>query len=415
MDLFLDWLSGDGKLLISARIIRTFSYGFLSVILAIYLNLLGFDGFLIGIVLSATLANSVIFNLFSSFFADRIGRKKVLIIYASLMAVSGSVFLLTENYVALIMSAFIGTINVTGSETGAFLSIEQAILPQTVKNVRKRNTLFAVYNMVGTLAMSAGILISALPQLLQIFGWTQMNSFKPLFAIYVLAGIVVMIIYFFLTKDIEVSKSIGQISFSSNLSPKSKQIILKMSSLFALDSFAGGFVIQSIVSFWFFTKFGIDLGTISIIFSVAGVFTAISFLFAARLADKIGLINTMVFTHIPSNVLLVLLAFAPSLPLAMGLYLARMGLSQMDVPTRQAYIVAVVNENERVAAAGVTNTSRNIAQAISPSITGIIIQSFWFSAPFVIGGLLKIAYDLGVFINFGKIKPENENSVDEKR
>ena len=406
--MFLDWLSGDGKLLISARIVRTFSYGFLSVILAIYLNLLGFDEFLIGIVLSATLANSVIFNLFSSFFADKIGRKKVLIIYASLMSVSGTVFLFTENYVALIVAAFIGTINVTGSETGAFLSIEQAILPQTVKTVGKRNTIFAVYNMVGTFAMAGGILVSALPQLLQSVGWDKMNSFKPLFAIYVLAGVSVMIIYFFLTKGIEVSKSTNQAPFSSNLSPKSKEIVLKLSSLFALDSFAGGFVIQSIVSFWFFTKFGIDLNTISIIFSVAGVLTAVSFLFAARLADKIGLINTMVFTHIPSNVLLVLLAFAPSLPLAMGLYLARMGLSQMDVPTRQAYIVAVVNENERTAAAGVTNTSRNIAQAISPSITGLIIQSLWISAPFVIGGLLKIAYDLGIFANFRKIKPVDD-------
>lgn len=405
--MLLDWLSADGKLLISARMVRTFSYGFLSVILAIYLNFLGFDELLIGIVLSVTLANSVIFNLFSSFFADRIGRKKVLIIYASLMSVSGTVFLFTENYVALIVAAFIGTINVTGSETGAFLSIEQAILPQTVKTVGKRNTIFAVYNLVGTLAMAGGILVSALPQLLQNLGWEKLDSFKPLFVIYVLAGVSVMVIYLFLSKDIEVSKS-SQTSISSNLSPRSKQIILKLSSLFALDSFAGGFVIQSIISFWFFTKFGIDLNTISIIFSVAGVFTAVSFLFAARLADRIGLINTMVFTHIPSNVLLVLLAFAPSLPLAMGLYLARMGLSQMDVPTRQAYIVAVVNENERTVAAGVTNTSRNIAQAISPSITGVIIQSFWISAPFVIGGLLKIAYDIGVFTSFRKVKPQNE-------
>lgn len=409
--MFLDWLSRDGKLLVSARIVRTFSYGFLSVILAIYLNLIGFDEFLIGIILSATLANSVIFNLFSSFFADRIGRKKVLIIYASLMSVSGSVFLLTENYVGLIVAAFIGTINVTGSETGAFLSIEQAILPQTVKNIKKRNTSFALYNMVGTFAMAGGILVSALPQVLQQdFGWEQMDSFKPLFFIYVLAGISVMVIYFFLTRDIEVSKSSVNQSISSNLSPKSKEIVLKLSSLFALDSFAGGFVIQSIVSFWFFTKFGVDLGTISLIFSVAGVLTAVSFLFAAKLADSIGLINTMVFTHIPSNVLLVLLAFAPSLPIAMGLYLARMGLSQMDVPTRQAYIVAVVNENERTAAAGVTNTSRNIAQAISPTITGAIIQSLWFSAPFVIGGLLKIAYDLGIFASFRKIKPKDEDS-----
>lgn len=407
----LDWLTKDGKLLIAARIVRTFSYGFLSVILAIYLNLVGFNEILIGFILSATLANSVIFNLFSSFFADRIGRKKVLIIYAALMSISGGIFLITENYVGLILAAFIGTINVTGSETGAFLSLEQAILPQTVKTIKKRNTIFALYNMGGTLAMSFGILLVALPQILEEnLGYMKIDSFKPLFFLYIIAGISVMIIYFFLSKEIETSKTdnAARVLFSSNLSSKSKKIIFKLSSLFALDSFAGGFVIQSVVSFWFFTKFGVDLTTISLIFSVAGVLTAVSFLFAARLADRIGLINTMVFTHIPSNILLILVAVAPTFPIAMILYLARMSLSQMDVPTRQSYIVAVVKENERTVAAGITNTSRNIAQAISPSITGAIIHSLWLSAPFVIGGLLKIAYDLGVFVNFRKVKPSDE-------
>jgi MFS family permease len=407
--LILNWLTKDGKLIISARIIRTFSYGFLSMILAIYLSLIGFDELLIGFILSATLANSIIFNLFSSFFADRIGRKKVLIIYASLMAVSGCVFFITENYFALIIAAFIGTINVTGSETGAFLSLEQAILPQTVKNIKKRNTIFALYNIIGTLAMAGGILLSSLPQIIQEhFGFSTIDSFKPLFLIYILAGITVVIIYFFFSKEIEVKKTLDSKTFSSNLSPKSKQIILKMSSLFALDSFAGGFVIQSIVAFWFFTKFGVDLTTLSIIFSVAGVFTAISFFFAAKIADQIGLIKTMVFTHIPSNILLVLVAIAPTFHIALVLYLARMSLSQMDVPTRQAYIVAVVEENERTAAAGITNTSRNIAQSIGPSITGAIIHSLWFSAPFVIGGLLKIIYDVGIYAHFRKIKPSHE-------
>ena len=407
--MILDWLTKDGKLLISARIVRTFSYGFLSMILAIYLHLIGFDELLIGFILSATLVNSIIFNLFSSFFADRIGRKKVLIIYASLMAISGCVFLLTENYFALIIAAFIGTINVTGSETGAFLSLEQAILPQTVKNIKKGNIVFALYNIIGTLAMAGGILLSSLPQVMQEnFGFSTIDSFKPLFLIYILAGITVTLIYFFFSKEIEVKKTLDSKTFSSNLSPKSKQIVLKMSSLFALDSFAGGFVIQSIVAFWFFTKFGVDLTTLSIIFSVAGVLTAISFFFAAKIADKIGLINTMVFTHIPSNIILILVAIAPTFHIALVLYLARMSLSQMDVPTRQAYIVVVVEENERTAAAGITNTSRNIAQSISPSITGAIIHSLWFSAPFVIGGLLKIIYDVGIYANFRKIKPSHE-------
>ena len=405
----LNWLTNDGKLLLTARMVRAFSYGFLSIILAIYLKQIGFADILIGAILSITLLNSVFFTLFASFYADRFGRKKILVSYAVLMAVAGIIFLLTDNYVALIIAALIGTINVTGSETGAFLSLEQAILPQTVKKIQKRNTLFAFYNMGGTFTMSTGILLSGVPQLLQESGWSQIESFKPLFAAYVIAGLIVAFLYIFLSKDIEVkNKNNSRMSSIKQLSPESRSIVAKLSALFSLDSFAGGFVIQSIISFWFFTRFGIDLTTISLVFAVAGILTAFSYILATRLADKIGLINTMVFTHIPANILLILLAFAPTFPIALGLHLARMTLSQMDVPTRQSYIVAVVNENERTVAAGITNTSRNVTQAISPSIAGLVIQSLWLSAPFVIGGLLKIAYDLGIYFNFRKIKPPEE-------
>jgi len=407
---FLDWVSRDGKLLLTARIVRTFSYGFLSIILAIYLKLMGFNEIFIGIVLTATLVNSVIFNLFASFYADKIGRKKILIIYAILMAISGAIFLVTNNYVALIASALIGTINVTGTEVGAFLSIEQAILPQTVNDNRKRNSIFAIYNMVGTFAMSAGVLLSGLPQYIQkLYGLNQVESIRILFLFYSICAIIVIGIYLFLSKKIELDPSIAKTTSIRTISPKSKGIVAKLSSLFAVDSFAGGFVIQSIVSFWFFSKFGADLTTLSYIFSIAGALTAFSFLFATKIASRIGLINTMVFTHVPSNILLILLAFAPTFPLAIGLYLARMSLSQMDVPTRQSYIVAVVNEDERIAAAGITNTSRNIAQAVSPSLAGAIIQSLSLSAPFVVGGLLKIVYDIGVYVSFRKIKPPEEN------
>lgn len=407
----LDWISKDGKLLLSARIVRTFSYGFLSIILAIYLKLIGFDEILIGLVLSATLVNSVIFTLVASFYADRIGRRKFLIIYALLMSMSGAIFLVTNNYIALIVAALIGTINVTGSETGAFLSLEQAILPQTLRNIKKRNAIFALYNMVGTFAMSAGVLLSGLPGILEHqYGFEKIESIKILFLFYAACAIAVMGIYLALSPKIEIHDTCGT-KPNHKISPKSKGIIAKMSALFAVDSFAGGFVIQSIVSFWFYSKFGVDLLTLSYIFSVAGVLTAFSFIIASKIADKVGLINTMVFSHIPSNILLILVAFAPTFPIAIGLYLARMSLSQMDVPTRQSYIVAVVKEDERTATTGITNTSRNIAQAISPSLTGFVIQSLWLSSPFVIGGLLKIAYDLGIYFNFRKIKPPEEKQT----
>ena len=408
MNLRLQWISRDGKLLLTARILRTFAYGFLSIVLAIYLKLLGFDDILIGFLLASTLINSVIFTLIASFYADRLGRKKTLIIYAVLMSVSGIIFLITENYVAMIIASLIGTINVTGSETGAFLSIEQAIMPQTVKDIQKRNTIFALYNMVGTFAMSAGILVSGVPDLLQQYGLNQINSIKPLFAFYSIIGIAVTFTYFLLTREIE-PKNNTKRPLTKTLSPKSKNIVGKLSGLFAIDSFAGGFVIQSVVSLWFFTKFGADLVTLSYIFSVAGILTAFSFIAAARIADRIGLINTMVFTHIPSNILLILVGFAPSLPLAIGLYLVRNALSQMDVPTRQSYIVSVVNEDERTAAAGITNVSRNVAQAISPSLMGYILFSLpSLAAPFVLGGVLKIIYDISLYLNFRNTKSENE-------
>ena len=406
----LEWISRDGKLLLGARIVRTFSYGFLSVILAIYLKLIGFNDVLIGIVLTATLVNSVFFNLFSSAYADRIGRRKILVLYAILMIISSVIFFVTDNYVALIIAALVGTINVTGSEVGAFLSLEQALLPQTVRDIQKRNSIFAIYNTVGTFAMSAGVLVSGLPSLLQQnYGFDQIGAIKSLFLIYAACAIVVLAIYLVLSKHIEVKDGASKSSLSiKNISPKSRGIIAKMSSLFAVDSFGGGFVIQSIVSFWFYTRFDADLSTLSYVFAIAGVLTALSFMASTRIASKIGLVNTMVFTHIPSNVLLIILAFAPTFSIAISLYFARMSISQMDVPTRQSYLMGVVSENERIPAAVITNTSRNIAQAVSPSLSGIIIQALSLSAPFVIGGVLKIVYDVGLFFSFRKITPPEE-------
>lgn len=409
MSTLFQWISIDGKLLLCARIVRTFAYGFLSVILAIYLKLIGFDDLLIGIILSATLINSVIFTLFASFYADRLGRRNVLLLYAIMMSISGAIFFITENPLALIIGALIGTLNITGSETSAFLSIEQSILPQTIKDNRKRNTLFGFYNMAGTFAMGVGILIVNLPVLIQNeFEFDQIYAIKLLFLFYSLLGILIIGIYLKLSSSIEIKKEKIFKPLSKTLNPKSKKIVAKLSGLFAIDSFAGGFAIQSIVSFWFFTKFDIDLSTISYIFSIGSVLTAFSYLIAAKIADKIGLINTMVFTHIPSNILLILLAVAPNLEIAILFYMVRMALSQMDVPTRQSYIVAVVEEDERTASAGITNLSRNIAQAISPSITGYIIGFLSLSAPFIIGGLLKILYDITLYINFRKIKPAEE-------
>jgi MFS family permease len=456
----LAWLSDDGRLILAARIIRTFGYGFLSVILSIYLALIGFNGVQVGLILSTSLINGILFNVIASYYADKLGRRNLLIIYSLLMFSSGIIFFVTDNYIALIVAAFVGTINVTGSETSAFLSIEQAILPRTIKDIKKRNMLFAFYNLAGTLAMSAGILLSGLPNVVQqyVHGLSLAESMKILFLIYSLLGLASILIYLRLSKDIEVTSTYSRspindtgheywkspndkgnnsnsnnngegqklpqnnkprkqldstfkvsFSLSSILSPKSKRIVTKLSALFAIDSFAGGFVIQSIVSLWFYARFGADLSTISYILSISGVVTAFSFMAAARIADRIGLINTMVFTHLPANVLIILVAFAPTLPIAAILYLIRMALSQMDVPTRQSYIVSVVKDEERTAATGITNISRNISQALSPSLAGYIIQSLsLFFAPFLIGGVLKVIYDIVLYFSFRNIKPQQE-------
>jgi predicted MFS family arabinose efflux permease len=247
----------------------------------------------------------------------------------------------------------------------------------------------------------------------------QIDSIKILFVLYSLLGFILIGIYQLLSHKIEVQKKEkakeekdksdpNLLTKRFPLSPQSKGIVLRLSGLFAVDSFAGGFVIQGIVSFWFFTRFGADLTTLSYIFSIAGVLTAFSYIAAAKIADKIGLINTMVFTHIPANILIIGVAFAPTLSVAVILYLLRMALSQMDVPTRQSYVVAVVREEERTSAAGITNISRNVTQAISPSLVGVFIQSLSLSAPFVIGGALKIAYDIALFLNFRNVKPSEE-------
>lgn len=405
----LEWLDKDGKLLFASRAARTFGYGFLSVILAIYLDLIGLDKIGIGIILMATLANGVLFTLIASFTADRWGRRKMLIVFGALMSISGLVFLWTENYVALTFAALIGTINATGTEVGPFLPIEHAIIPQTCSS-EKRNTAFAVYNLLGTFAMSTGVLVGGLPEYLRTeFGLSGPASVKPLFIIYILVGISTIALYYSMSHRTEVRPTIVSTGINyRGLSPESRKIVKKLSVLFGVDSFAGGFVIQSILSYWFFLRFGVDFAQISYIFAAAGVLTGVSYLAASRIADRIGLVNTMVFTHIPSNVFLMLVPVAPTLPLAIGLLLARMSLSQMDVPTRQSYIVAIVKPEERVVASGITSVARNATQAISPSITTYTLQFLSLSAPFFIAGGLKIVYDVALYLNFRKLKAPEE-------
>lgn len=402
------WLSNEGKLLLASRTLRGVAYGFISVILAIYLKQAGFQELEIGIVLTTTLLSSALFTIIAIFYADRVGRKRSLVILAVLMAASGLLFASTTNYALLLIAALIGTINVTGTEVGAFLSLEQATIPQAFTE-EKRTLAFSLYNTAGTLAVALGALLSGVPEFLQhSLGTRPVDSFKPLFILYAIIAVSTAVIYLFLSERVEVRGIKSAPMKSQLLRPESRRRVSKLSALFALDSFAGGFVLQSIVAYWFFTRFQTPLISISAIFFGANVLTAVSFLVAAKLASRIGLIRTMVFTHIPSNILLIMIPLAPTLPFALAFYLARMSLSQMDVPARQSYTVAIVSPEERTAAAGVTNISRNLTQAASPSIAGYVLQFVSLSSPFFIGGGLKIVYDLLLYASFKRIKPPDE-------
>jgi MFS family permease len=403
-------LTRDGYLLFATRIARLFAYGFLSVVLVLYLNQVGFNTAQIGVLLTLTLIGDTLISLWITTQADRIGRKRMLLVGAGLMLLAGVVFALTRNYVFLVLAATVGVISPSGNEVGPFLAIEQASLAQIVADQR-RTQLFAWYNLVGSFATAMGALGGgALAQLLQNNGVQPLNSYRAVVIGYAVMGGVLAALFSQLTSGIEAPVRPDHASVRSRLGlHRSRGVVFRLSALFALDAFAGGLVVQSIVAFWFHIRFGVPPGVLGAIFFGANVLAGISALLAARIAKKIGLINTMVFTHIPSNVLLILVPFMPTLPLAIALLLLRFSISQMDVPTRQSYTMAVVDPDERSAAAGVTGIARTTGAALSPSLAGPLLASAGLMGlPFVLSGTLKIVYDLLLYRNFRRIKPPEE-------
>jgi MFS family permease len=402
----------DITLLFATRSTRLFCYGFLSVVLALYLAQTGMSERMIGLLFSLTLAGDVGISLWLTTSADRFGRRRTLIAGAFLMIGAGIVFIITRNPILLIAAAIIGVISPSGNEIGPFLSVEEAGLTQLLPDTQ-RTQAFAWYNLSGSFATATGALSGGwLAQILQNNGVTALNSYRVVLAGYAVGGTVMMILFLFVTHAIEVPKAIIDTKVKRTLGlHRSKNVVLRLSALFALDAFAGGLVIQSLVAFWFHEKFGVEVGIIGSIFFAANILAGISALLAGWLSKKIGLINTMVFTHIPSNILLILVPLMPSLPLAIGMLLARFSISQMDVPTRQSYTMAVVDPDERSAASGVTSISRSVGAALSPSLTGVFLSiPFLLSAPFIIAGGLKIIYDLLLYRTFRGVKPPEEKA-----
>ena len=400
----------DIPLLFATRIVRMFGYGFLSVVLALYLAQRGIGEGEIGLLFTLTLAGDAGITLWITTTADRLGRRRMLIIGAALMILAGVIFSLTGNYILLVITAIIGVISPSGNEIGPFLSIEQASLTQLLPDGR-RTQFFAWYNLVGSFATATGALAGGgLAQLLQAGGYTPLNSYRAVVLGYTLVGIILSILFLRLSQAVEAPKIEQAVPIQRRFGlHRSRQVVFRLSSLFAIDAFAGGLVVQSMVAYWFNIKFGVQPAVLGSIFFGANVLAGVSALSAAWIARRIGLINTMVFTHIPSNILLILVPFMPTLPLAIIVLLLRFSISQMDVPTRQSYTMAVVSPDERSAAMGVTSIARSVGATLSPAITGqFLALPALIGAPFVIAGGLKIVYDLLVWKGFSAVKPPEE-------
>ena len=407
-------LTPDGSFLFITRITRMFGYGFLSIVLVLYLEQVGLSQVQIGLLLTLTLIGDTIISLWITTNADRIGRRRMLIVGAILMVFAGVLFAMTRNFVFLLIAATIGVISPSGYEVGPFLSIEQAALSQIVPNER-RTHIFAWYNLVGSFATALGALGGGgVVQALQNSGVTPLGSYRTIVIGYAVIGVMLGGFFTRLSPAVEVQAG-GDSSHSTSTFRtrfglhRSRGIVLKLSALFSIDAFAGGFVLQSILAYWFHVRFNVQPAILGGIFFGANILAGLSALSAAWVASKIGLIRTMVFTHIPSNILLILVPLMPNLPLAIAMLLMRFSISQMDVPTRQSYTMAVVAPDERSAAAGITGIARTTGASLSPVFTGpLLANAALMNLPFFLSGGLKIVYDLLLYRSFKAIKPPEE-------
>jgi MFS family permease len=399
----------DLTILFSTRIIRLFCYGFLSVVLALYLVEAGLTEAQIGLLFTLTLVGDAVITLWLTTSADRLGRKRTLVVGALLMVGAGITFVMTRNYIFLILAAIFGVISPADKDIGPFLAVEQASLTHLIPNA-KRTQMFAWYNLAGSFASAIGSLAGGwLAQLLQDKSWTAFESYRVVIIGYAIGGFLLLLLFFNLTKSVEVEAAHDTIKRVLGLH-RSRAVVFKLSSLFAMDAFAGALLVQSLLAYWFHARFGVESGALGSIFFGANVLAGISALLAIPLANKFGLINTMVFTHIPSNILLILVPLMPTLPLAIVVLLLRFSISQMDVPTRQSYTMAVVAPDERSAASGVTAIARSVGASVSPVLTGLLFSiPLLFNAPFFLAGGLKIIYDLLLFREFRAVKPPEEN------
>jgi MFS family permease len=393
----------DGRLLFVGRCMRMFAYGFLSVVLVLYLTSLGLTDYEVGMLLAMTLLGDTAVSLWMTTAADRLGRRRMLIAGGLLMAGAGAAFAFTQEFHWLLVAAIIGVISPSGKEVGPFLSIEQASLAQLVP-AERRTMVFAWYNLVGSISAAVGAFCGgAAAEASRSAGAVGAAVYRPAILAYAVAGIVLTAIFVLVSRKIEPVEPPHPSPLGLH---RSRKIVFKLSSLFALDAFAGGLIMDSVVAYWLHLKFGADELVLGAVFFWTNLFGGLSGLVAARLSQRFGLLNTMVFTHLPSNVLLLLVPLMPSLPGAVAVLLVRCCISQMDIPTRQAYVISVVTPDERSAASGVTMVARSLGAGLSPALVGAMLaEPSLRSLPFFLAGGLKIVYDLWLYHEFRKSEP----------
>jgi MFS family permease len=405
-------LNRDAWLLFLTRFTRLFAYGLISVVLVFYLVGIGLTESQTGLLLTLTLIGDTAISLYLTTRADRVGRRRMLIIGALLMAAAGLVFALTRNFFWLVVAGTIGVISPSGNEVGPFLSIEQAALSHVVSD-KARTEVFAWYTLTGSLATAMGALFGGvLSQALQKTSTVPVAGYRAVVVLYAALGLVLAFLFTRVSRDAEATPT----EAAASGGPRrwlgihaSRHVVAKLSGLFTVDAFAGGFVVQSFAAYWFYLRFGVNPATLGAIFFWANILSGISALLASRMAARFGLIRTMVLTHLPSNILLLLVPLMPNLKLAVLALLLRFSISQMDVPTRQSYTMAVVSPEERSAAAGITGVARTTGAAISPLFVGFLFaRPALINVPFFIAGTLKIVYDLLLYKEFISMKPPEE-------
>jgi len=393
----------DVHYLYAARALRGFGDGFAIIILPAYLLAVGFTPQQVGMVASASLLGTAALTLLVGFVAPRYDLRNLLLAGAGLAIVTGLVFPMAETIAPVLLVAFIGTINPSAGDLGMLIPLEHALLTQETDDL-DRTSVFARYSLIGSLTAAAGSLAAAVPEFLTSRGFAEVSALRLMFYGYALLGLLAVVLYSRLPQDHMRAATRPK----SALGP-SRKIVYKLAALFSLDAFAGGFVVQSLLVLWLFQRFDLSLAAASAFFFCASLLSAISFPVAAWLAKRIGLVNTMVFTHIPSSLCLIAVAFSSNLTLVLILLLIRSALSQMDVPTRSSYVMAVVTPAERTAAASVTAVPRSLASAISPAIAGFMLAGPFSALPLVVCGCLKIAYDLALLGMFRHTKPPEES------